>query len=74
MPYDHTQGFKICQNIEIFMPVCNGRLHDLIKQYRPGQQPRPNGPEVVPQAARDMTDKMLSQILNALDFVHKHGS
>lgn len=72
----HIQGFRIGSNIEIFMPIYEGSLHDLIKQYksgRPGsEQHEPGGPEVVPQKVRDMTDRMLSQILDALDSVHTH--
>ncbi|KAK3371644.1 kinase-like protein, partial [Lasiosphaeria ovina] len=61
VPYIHCQGFK-SQNIQLFMPILNGSLHDLLRQYRPEG----------PQAVMDMTDRMLSQISGALDYVHTH--
>ncbi|KAH8746080.1 kinase-like protein [Diaporthe sp. PMI_573] len=61
VPYIHCQGFK-GQNIEIFMPIYNGSLHDLIQQYRPEGH----------QVAMDVANRMLSQILDALDYVHMH--
>ncbi|KAK3692872.1 kinase-like protein [Podospora appendiculata] len=71
--YDYTQGFKIGQNIEIFMPIYEGSLHDLIGRYQPKdsepEQRRPERPQVMP-ALRAMTDRMVFQILGALDFVH----
>ncbi|KAI1080581.1 kinase-like domain-containing protein [Whalleya microplaca] len=83
--YDHHQGFNIGQNIEIFMPLYNGSLHNLIQKYRPNLpylpkpselpnqvQHGPDRPEVLLRAVRDMTDGMLSQILDALDYVHTH--
>ncbi|KAI1300448.1 kinase-like protein [Xylaria venustula] len=60
VPYTHTQGFKIGRNIEIFMPIYEGNLHDLLQRLRR------EAPETVP----DVTDMMLYQMLNALDFVH----
>ncbi|KAK3333955.1 kinase-like domain-containing protein [Cercophora scortea] len=61
VPFIHCQGFK-SQNIEIFMPIYDGSLHDLIRQYRPAG----------PQAVMDMTGRMLSQIADALNYVHTH--
>ncbi|KAK3333601.1 kinase-like protein [Cercophora scortea] len=73
VPYSHIQGFKIGQNIEIFMPVYEGSLHGLIERYRPKEpepeRDQPESPPVTPEL-RAMTDRMLSQILSALDFVH----
>ncbi|KAK4129993.1 kinase-like protein [Trichocladium antarcticum] len=59
VPYLHCQGFK-SRNVEIFMPIYDGSLHDLIRQYRPQG----------PQMAMNMTERMLSQILDALSYVH----
>lgn len=44
------------------MPVYDGSLHDLIQQYRPHGH----------QVAIDMVNRMLLQILDALDYVHRH--
>ncbi|KAH8889934.1 kinase-like protein [Thozetella sp. PMI_491] len=60
VPYTHTQGFKIGQDIKIFMPIYEGNLHDLLQQLR----------NVAPEALLGMTDIMLSQMLSALYFVH----
>ncbi|KAI1178858.1 kinase-like protein [Nemania sp. FL0916] len=71
VPYDFQQSFRCGQNIEIFMPIYEGSLHDLIKPLRPSEGRRaPLGSEIVPDALRDITIRMLGQILDALDFVH----
>ena len=77
MPYTHTQGFKIGQDIKIFMPIYEGNLHELIKQYRfKGSEAgrlRLDELKVVPEVVRIITDKMLSQILDALNFVYTYN-
>jgi len=60
VPYIHTQGFRIGQNIQICMPLYEGSLHQLIERHRP------DGSDIL----RARTGGMLSQILDALDFVH----
>ncbi|KAK3326541.1 kinase-like protein [Apodospora peruviana] len=59
VPYIHCQGFT-SQNIEIFMPIYRGSVHDLIRKCKS------QGPDVLIQ----MTQRMFFQILDALDFVH----
>jgi serine/threonine protein kinase len=44
------------------MPIYDGSLHDLVQQYRLEGH----------QVAMDMANRMLSQILDALNYVHMH--
>lgn len=60
VPYLRYQGFETAPNIEIFMPLYDGSLHDLIPQERS------EGPD----ALRTMILRMLSHILTALDCIH----
>jgi serine/threonine protein kinase len=62
VPYTHTQGFKIGQDIQIFMPIYEGDLHDLLQGLRDQAQ----------EEVRTITSKMLYQMLEALNFVHTH--
>ncbi|CZR52893.1 uncharacterized protein PAC_02770 [Phialocephala subalpina] len=63
VPYKYTQGFETGENIEIFMPVYDGNLYQLLERLR-SKNPGAVGP---------MTNRMLYQILDALDFVHTHN-
>ena len=63
VPYTYTQGFKIGENIEIFIPLYDGNLCQLTELYRP------EGPATV----RAITDRMHYQILDALGFVHTYN-
>jgi serine/threonine protein kinase len=63
VPYIYTQGFKIGENIEIFMPVYDGNLYQFMERYE----------DKTPTMVRARTDRMIHQILNALDFVHTHN-
>ena len=55
-----AQGFRIGHNIEIFMPICEGSLHDIIPREKLKGR----------DAARDLAERMLVQMLDALHFVH----
>ncbi|KAF4434327.1 IPL1-Ser/thr protein kinase [Fusarium austroafricanum] len=57
-----VDGFKIGQEIQIFMPVYEGNLHDLLEQPENREQ----------EKVRTITSKMLYQMLEALNFVHTH--
>ncbi|KAF4637559.1 hypothetical protein G7Y89_g541 [Cudoniella acicularis] len=63
VPYTYTQGFKIGEKIEIFMPIYNGNLYQLLERLRDEEL----------EAVRPMTNRMLYQILHALDFVHTYN-
>ena len=60
MEYVHTQGFKLGQDIEIFMPVYTGSLHQLIRRARADGWGTDMGP-----------GQMMLQILAALDYLHE---
>ncbi|KAJ4066331.1 hypothetical protein NW756_009834 [Fusarium oxysporum] len=62
VPYTHTQESKTSHDIQIFMPVYEGNLHDLLQALRYQGQ----------EGVRTMTSKMLYQMLQALDFVHTY--
>ncbi|KAJ9421005.1 serine/threonine protein kinase [Fusarium oxysporum] len=62
VPYTHTQESKTSHDIQIFMPVYEGNLHDLLQALRDQGQ----------EGVRTITSKMLYQMLQALDFVHTH--
>ncbi|KAJ4285049.1 hypothetical protein NW764_000339 [Fusarium oxysporum] len=62
VPYTHTQESKTSHDIQIFMPVNEGNLHDLLQALRDQGQ----------EGVRTITSKMLYQMLQALDFVHTH--
>lgn len=60
MRYIRAQGFRIGQNIKIFMPICEGSLHDMIPREKLKGR----------EAARDLAERMLVQMLDALHFVY----
>jgi serine/threonine protein kinase len=62
VPYTRTQESKTSHDIQIFMPVYEGNLHDLLQALRDQGQ----------EGVRTITSKMLYQMLQALDFVHTH--
>ena len=65
MPYLHHQGWEMGQILEIFMPIYEGNLLNLLAQLRYKKAP--------PEIMQAMTDRMLCQILLALDHVHARG-
>ncbi|KAI0815414.1 kinase-like protein [Xylaria sp. FL0064] len=60
VPYLRYQGFETAPNIEIFMPVYDGSLHDLIPQERSKGE----------DALYAMIFRMISHVLTALDCIH----
>ncbi|RKK16076.1 hypothetical protein BFJ66_g6068 [Fusarium oxysporum f. sp. cepae] len=62
VPYTRTQESKTSHDIQIFMPVYEGNLHDLLQALRDQGQ----------DGVRTITSKMLYQMLQALHFVHTH--
>ncbi|TWU74326.1 hypothetical protein ED733_005936 [Metarhizium rileyi] len=60
VPYNHVQGFKIGRDVELFMPVYEGNLRNLIEQLK----------DTSPTELPDMTCSMARQILDALQFAH----
>ena len=62
MPYIHAQGYGIGRDIEIFMPIYDGSLHELLTHFQKMEE--------WGAIMRATTDQMLRQILSALDFFH----
>ncbi|KAF4943436.1 hypothetical protein FGADI_13425 [Fusarium gaditjirri] len=69
VPYTYTQEPKTSHDIQIFMPVYEGNLLNLLQEARDkGREARDKGQEAV----LAITSKMLFQMLQALAFVHTH--
>jgi serine/threonine protein kinase len=64
VPYIYTQGFKIGQNIEIFMPLYGGNLQTLLGEVRR------KGDQMLLQAT---AERMFYQMLLVLEHVHARG-
>ncbi|KAF5621939.1 serine threonine kinase [Fusarium sp. NRRL 52700] len=62
VPYTHIRELRSSPNIQIFMPIYEGNLEDLLEHHRADGKER----------VRNMTSKMLYQMLQALNFVHSH--
>ncbi|KAF5962594.1 IPL1-Ser/thr protein kinase [Fusarium bulbicola] len=56
------ENSEFSPNFEIFMPVCEGSLHDLLRESR----------ERGLREVQAMISQMLYQMFQALDFVHSH--
>ncbi|KLP11498.1 Uncharacterized protein Y057_10061 [Fusarium fujikuroi] len=63
VPYTHVRELVASPNIQIFMPVYEGNLYNLL------EEPRVDGKEGV----RNIISQMLYQMLQALDFVHSRN-
>lgn len=75
MPYEFTQGWKE-PNIEIFMPVYEGNLQQLINQFRfkrsEVERRISYSPKLVPHVVKGIAQTMFFQVLLALNHVHSY--